>query len=187
MVIKKYSLILILLTNFIESYYISSSNKNTTLYNFSFGSCFKYRYTNNIFETILKNNPQLWIWSGDAIYVAKWRDAEEMFNKTKHNKYYEKLKEKIPTIGTWDDHDYGKNDGNRNFKKKDYFKKLFLDFIDEEKYSIRRKENRGIYYSYSFGDPNSHKTVKFILLDVRYDKDSFWQKDPDILGKNLLI
>ena len=31
------------------------------------------------------------------------------------------------------------------------------------------------------------RRIKFILLDVRYDKDSFWQKDPDILGKNLLI
>ena len=34
-------------------------------------------------------------------------------------------------IGVWDDHDYGINDGNKDFYKKDEMRKIFLDFVDE--------------------------------------------------------
>ena len=135
---ESFSKILIFLFHFIDSYYISFNNENTTLSNFSFGSCYKYRYRNKMFKTIIKNNPQLWIWSGDVVYVSKSREAENMFNNTKNDKYYMRIREKIPTIGTWDDHDFGQNDGNRKYKKKNFYKNLFLNFIDEPSNSIRR-------------------------------------------------
>lgn len=45
--------------------------------------------------------------------------------------------------------------------------------------------DRGIFTTYSFGDPNTHKTVRIILLDARYNKSSsFWNLNPDILGED---
>ena len=32
-------------------------------------------------------------------------------------------------IGTWDDHDYGLNNGGSDFKRKDEYREMFLDFI----------------------------------------------------------
>lgn len=74
----------------------------------------------------------------------------------------------MPVIGTWDDHDFGKNDGDKHFEKKDYFRKLYLDFLDEPEDSIRRTRKDGLYESYYIGE---EKKVKAILLDVRYNRD----------------
>lgn len=97
---------------------------------------------------------------------------------------YKRLWESIPTFGVWDDHDYALNDGNGHFKHKEKAKKLFLDFIDEPLDSERRQLGKGIYTTYVFGDPASHKTVRFILLDVRYNKSSLvFDENADILGE----
>jgi len=75
------------------------------------------------------------------------------------------------------------NDSNRHFRFKESIKKYYLNFLDEPEDSHRRKIGDGIYTTYSFGDPNSHKTVRFILLDVRFEKDSLYlDENPDMLG-----
>lgn len=76
--------------------------------------------------------------------------------------------------------------GNKYSSFKDQIKELYLDFLDEPEHSERRVPNRGIYTSYSFGV--SHKTVRIILLDVRYHKQSyFYDTDPDVLGEEQWI
>jgi hypothetical protein len=68
--------ILVFIINFIlltiKSYYIKPGlHSNITLANFSFGSCYRGflsdRY--DIFKIINQNNPNLWVWLGDAAYV----------------------------------------------------------------------------------------------------------------------
>lgn len=44
-------------------------------------------------------------------------------------------------VGVWDDHDYGLNDGDITFSKKDLVREVFLDFIGEGKDTPRRLEN----------------------------------------------
>ena len=34
-------------------------------------------------------------------------------------------------VGVWDDHDYGLNDGDKTFTKRDLVRDVFLDFVDE--------------------------------------------------------
>jgi alkaline phosphatase D len=41
-------------------------------------------------------------------------------------------------IGTWDDHDYGVNDGDINYINKHLMRDIFLDFVDEPDDSERR-------------------------------------------------
>jgi hypothetical protein len=75
------------------------------------------------------------------------------------------------------------NDSNRHFRYKESIKKYYLNFLDEPEDSPRRRIGDGIYTTYSFGDPNSHKTVRFILLDIRFEKDSIYlDENPDMLG-----
>jgi hypothetical protein len=90
------------LINFSMSYPIkSSSQQNTTLNTFAFGSCFYGRLSTrlDIFKTINLHKPELLVWLGDAAYVdrvALWdyykshldvdfNKAEEIFSISKNN------------------------------------------------------------------------------------------------------
>lgn len=66
---------------------------------------------------------------------------------------------------------------------KEKAKELFLNFLDEPMDSVRRKPNRAIHTSYTFGS-GTHKSVRIILLDVRYNKTSlFYDNEADMLGE----
>jgi len=88
--------------NLTYSYYIpSEENINKTFSNFSFGSCFLGYLSerDDMFKTINENNPDLWVWLGDAAYIDKIninylsssisldiQFAEKMFNNVKSEK-----------------------------------------------------------------------------------------------------
>ena len=69
-------------------------------------------------------------------------------------------------LGTWDDHDYARNDGGIEFEYKKESQQLFLDFLEVPKNSDRRNRE-GIYDSRTIEYPNG-KSVQIILLDTRY-------------------
>lgn len=133
----------------------------------AFGSCNKQNKTNVLWQEIEKNNPNLWIWGGDIIYsdtenMSKMKsDYEVQLNQ----KGYKALSTSIPILATWDDHDYGINDGGAEFPKKQEAQQLFLDFLGVSDNNPRRKQE-GIYYSKEFN--NSKGKIKIILLDTRY-------------------
>ena len=125
-------------------------------------------------------------------YLTKYQNIFNPFNKkrvlrqynnTKFSPDYASFNKHFPTIGVWDDNDYGQNYGNGHFPYKDQMKEIFLDFLDEPTSSIRRTPNRPIYVTYVFGDVHSHRNIRVILLDVRYNKSRLIDKERDILGK----
>lgn len=66
-------------------------------------------------------------------------------------------------VGVWDDHDFGVNNGNKNFEDKHLHQEMFLDFMDEPLGSpLRRRE--GVYSSYYV---DGAQQIKVILLDCR--------------------
>ena len=80
----------------------------------------------------------------------------ERFNQTYNDKCkiqtitldYQKVREQIPVIGVWDDHDYGLNDGGGDFNRKHLFRDIFLNFIEEPANTQRRLDTQnGIYQS----------------------------------------
>jgi alkaline phosphatase D len=54
--------------------------------------------------------------------------------------YYNQMQSKLGTkvVGIWDDHDYGLNNGGKEFLLKDFTRKLLLDFIVEPLDSVCR-------------------------------------------------
>ena len=131
---------------------------------------------NPFWDDILDLDPQLWIWGGDNIY-ADTDDMEllkSMYDKQNMVEGYAVLKSKIPVIGTWDDHDYGLNDGGEEFIMKDGSQKQFLDFMGVAPESERRAR-KGIYAAHTYEIPAGK--VKVMVLDTRYfrsrlEKDS---------------
>ncbi len=149
----------------------------------AFGSCSHQGSDQTLWQPILQNNPDVWIWMGDNIY-ADTEDMDlmkEMYNQQKQNSDYTKLREATPVYGIWDDHDYGANDGGKEYPQKDASKKLMLDFLDvpDENEAWNRK---GGYQSYvlSFGS----REIKLILLDTRYFRDGL-EDDPSANNRYL--
>jgi alkaline phosphatase D len=132
-----------------------------------FGSCTKQEKPMPIFETMLAAKPQLCLFIGDNIYG----DTEDMtVLKAKYdllgaNPGFAALRKSCPSLATWDDHDYGVNDGGADFSKRVESQKVFLDFWGDPADSVRRKRP-GVYDAHVFGPEG--KRVQIILLDTRY-------------------
>lgn len=146
-------------------------NTENTLTTIAVGSCNRQDAPQEYWDSISVQNPDLWIWLGDNIYG----DSEDMkvleakYRRQKQDPHYRAFWDQTPIIGIWDDHDYGVNDGDKNYPFKVESKALMLDFLDvPEDAAVRSRA--GAYQSFSFGP--SGKRVKIILLDARYFRDT---------------
>ncbi len=133
----------------------------------AFGSCNKHTIKNKLWDDVLFARPDVWIWGGDIIYADTDKASEiaTMFNIQKEIPGYKALCEEVEVIGTWDDHDYGLNDGGVEFSSKAASQQVFLDFMDVPEDSPRRNQE-GVYTSYTY--KLSSGTVKILVLDTRY-------------------
>ncbi len=77
-----------------------------------------------------------------------------------------------------DDHDFGKNNGGKEYGSRWESQRLFLDFVEEPQNSTRWNQE-GVYTSYTVGPKG--KRVKIIMLDTRYSRDE------DHTGKSLAV
>ena len=157
---KKITLIFITFTFF-------SCNTKNEEFIISFGSCNKQYVPNVLWDEISKNNPKVWIWGGDNVYS----DTDSMpklradYQKQWKQKGYKEFINSVDVLATWDDHDYGLNDGGVEFHKKKESQQEFLDFLKVAKDDIRRKQE-GVYHSKIY--KTAEGSVKVIVLDTRY-------------------
>lgn len=150
----------------------SFAQKTKTDYDFSiaFGSCNDQERENLLWKEVIKNNPDLWIWGGDNVY-SDTEDMQKMrqdYQVQKNNKGYQLLTNTTEIIGTWDDHDYGKNDAGKEYRKRVEAQGLFLDFMGVAKDDPRRTR-KGVYHSKVYATEQG--SIKVILLDTRYFRD----------------
>ncbi len=132
-----------------------------------FGSCVKQDQPVPIFETILKQRPELFVFLGDNIY-ADTTDLDLMrakYAKLKANEGFARLLNACPVLATWDDHDYGLNDAGAEYPKRVESQQIFLDFWGDPADSPRR-QRPGVYDAHVFGPQG--KRLQVILLDTRY-------------------
>jgi len=138
----------------------------------AFGSCNDENKSQEMWKEVLAQHPDVWIWGGDNIYADDNEPFEKMrarYEKQKSNTDYQRLLKSSLVTGTWDDHDYGINDGGKNFGKKKGSKELFVDFIPFSNKNQFTKHD-GVYNSITIG---RHKQkVKIINLDTRSFRDT---------------
>ena len=114
----------------------------------AFGSCYgKPGMTSRIFETVVADEPDLFIWLGDVSYVdssAHLRAVDPdafyaaQLARTKEAPGYSALEAKTHIVGVWDDNDYGANNAGKDYPRKEASRELWLDFIGEPADSERR-------------------------------------------------
>jgi len=158
----------------------------------AFGSCNRDELPQPLWDEIAFQLPDLWIWAGDNIYTdwyagddrrggitaAEWaaKRYEAQFNRPD----YTAFREAFPILGTWDDHDYGKNNAGAEYELKTVTEELLLDFLEVPANDPRR-ERPGVYGSHVFGPEG--KQTKVILIDNRYFATGPGAEEPSLLGE----
>ena len=137
----------------------------------AFGSCNREDEPQPLWSAILKNDPDVFLWGGDNIYsdTNKKLVMQAAYEEQKNNAEYQKLLKSVPVYGTWDDHDFGLNNGGKEWDFKNTSQQLFLDFMEVPANSERRNRE-GVYSSEIFETEKG--SIKVILLDTRYFRDN---------------
>jgi alkaline phosphatase D len=138
----------------------------------AFGSCADQDKDLPIYNTIADAKPDLTLLLGDNIYADLQRGRkvtpeviQEKYEVLAGLETWKKLKAAAPMLATWDDHDFGKNDGGAEWEIKDDAQKLFHNFFGTPTDSPRRAR-KGVYEAYTFGPEG--KRVQVLMLDTRY-------------------
>lgn len=147
----------------------------------AFGSCNHQNKAQPLWPVIASNQPDLWIWAGDNIYGDSTKPAviQAKYQQQFEREEYRTFRQTTPIIGTWDDHDYGKNNEDSSYPIKAQTRDMALDFMEVPSEDPRRSRE-GLYGSYSFG-PEGQR-VKVLLLDGRYFSTGPQADEPDLLG-----
>lgn len=157
--------------------------KDHILTRIAFGSCAKQWQPQPIWDAVLKQKPDLWLFLGDAVYAdtdgtTAWLVSKEQlmgeWNRLADKQEFQRARAALPMLATWDNHDYGSHAGGAEFEVKESAKEVFLKFWKEPKNSSRWKRS-GIYDAKVYGP--KEKRVQVILLDTKYNRSPF-KSDP---------
>ena len=154
-----------------------------------------------IWDEVLQASPDYLILLGDNIYTDKKTPygfveaspdiIENEYRQFAEDPLWQAVVERIGwnnIAATWDDHDYGINDGDETYKYRNESMKSFLDFFRFSEDTTNAMMNRGaVYHSYTLPIPTSTTRtlhVKVILLDTRYFKNPEGTPHGDFLGED---
>lgn len=140
----------------------------------AFGSCADQDKPCPAWDAVLKAAPDTLVLLGDTIY-ADLDKSKAVTAELIRSKYaalnqlpaFQQLRQSARLLGTWDDHDYGKNDAGSAWKLKDEAQAALLDFYGVPADSPRRSR-KGVYHAETFGPAGQR--VQLILLDGRYHR-----------------
>lgn len=146
-----------------------------------FGSCLD-THDHPMLDRTLTLSRDLFIFMGDNIYADKGGIPmmQEKYALLKGSRFFQGLKNK-PILATWDDHDFGENDGGGSYPHKTEAQVEFWNWLDEPANSARRKQE-GVYQVQTFGPVG--KRVQVVLLDTRYFRSALKKvsKDQAMMG-----
>tara|TARA_B100000497_G_scaffold125428_1_gene161889 strand:- start:673 stop:1557 length:885 start_codon:yes stop_codon:yes gene_type:complete len=129
-----------------------------------------------IFNAIKSENYDLFLMLGDNVYgdtdsndLIELRDAYE-----KQRENFDRLNLNFPFEAIWDDHDYGKNDGGKEYIYKEEAEQIFLDFWNIPQDDIRRNRP-GLYFEKT--QEIDGISIQMIFLDTRFFRDALLPTD----------
>jgi alkaline phosphatase D len=145
--------------------------------------CIREKQPVPAFTHYIDAKPDLCLWIGDNVYgdtkSVGLPALQESYKLLGQNSSFNILRKNAPYMATWDDHDFGLNDGGKSYPLKVDTRKEFIRFWKTEKEIPEDRD--GIYYAKTFKD-HGH-TYQVIMLDVRYNRDSIGSNG-DVLGEN---
>ncbi|CAN0503829.1 unnamed protein product, partial [Discosporangium mesarthrocarpum] len=137
----------------------------------AFGSCAKTDKPQAVFDEILRQDPNVFLMIGDNVYAEDesadpaLQSLSQAYRRLADSAPFQRLREAVPLMVTWDDHDYGLNDAGGDWPGRFASERLFLDAWAVAPGDVRRKRD-GVYFSKTVGVPG--RQVQFIVLDTRF-------------------
>ena len=148
----------------------------------AFGSCADQDQPQPIWATIEKNRPELMLMLGDNVYASspEQKPISEQYNKLRRIPEYRSIRANVPFMATWDDHDFGQNDGGESNPEKAEAKVQFLrnwPYVKE----LLAEGQSGIWHSKMF----THKknSLQVIMLDTRSDRADLIKNEQTLIEK----
>ena len=137
-----------------------------------------------IWDTLAARNPEYLLMIGDNVYAdqASSTTSQEADSEVLWNRYIDARlnypfffqQKLIPTHGLWDDHDYGKNNGDSTFDHKESSREIFEAFFAQDLSSDDWTKGYGVGGILTLGDFNLY------FLDARSFRSP--EKDDTHLG-----
>jgi alkaline phosphatase D len=148
------------------------------------GSCSEETEPLPILGAVATLAPDLFLYVGDNVYGdAKAGDMslpelKQAYADLSMNAHFSAFNMATPILATWDDHDYGVNDGGGDFAGKERAERLFETFWRD---AALGGQHPGIYGSRTYGPPGQR--VQVIMLDTRFFRSPLRRSDtPDASG-----
>ncbi len=153
--------------------------QESVLTRIAFGSCNHQSRSQHMWAQIAATDPDVFLfigdnnygdqgWSGDA-GLSTLRAAYQVQAETPE---LTDFRTKVPMMITWDDHDFGFNDGGASFAYRGWSETIFETFWGS---SDEVKSRPGIYESRMFGADG--KVTQIIMLDTRFFRSDFARMD----------
>ena len=150
------------------------SMRNPGRQRIAFGSCIDQKRPQPIWATVLAAQPDLFIFGGDNVYASQppfaLSNLVEAYAQLAANPGFSKLRQSVPHVAIWDDHDMGKNDAGADFPERQASKDVFLKFWDVDAADPRRARD-GLHHAQITGAPGQRLQV--ILLDARWFRSAW--------------
>lgn len=152
---------------------------DTVITRLAFGSCNHQSRSQHMWAQIAATNPDLFLFIGDNNYGDQfWKGDATLgtlraaYQKQAETPELTDFRSKVPMMITWDDHDFGFNDGGATFAFRKWSETIFETFWGS---SDEVKSRPGIYESRAFGEDG--KVTQVIMLDTR-----FFRSDLEAMG-----
>lgn len=136
-----------------------------------------------MWKTIKNNNPDLFLFLGDNIYIDYPEIPETQqycYYRRQSRIEFKNLTSSIPIYAIWDDHDFGDDDCTSSLELDNPPWKLDVLEIFKQNWVNpfygNGSSNPGVFFNFSIGD------VDFIMLDCR-----FYRQDPNIISNPSMI
>ena len=161
---------------------------NTALTRAAFGSCLVQGRPQPIWRAVIDARPDLFLMMGDNVYgdfdTADGAPLAEAYARAARDDAFKRAVAAFPVLATWDDHDFGRNDGGADFAHKAIAEKLFRAFWAGSG-TGGGVTGPGISYAQTFGPPE--KRVQIIMLDTRSFRSPLKRKPADDKAKGRYV
>ena len=140
----------------------------------------------HIFKAIAKQKPDYMMWLGDNIYVrnGEHRNTDGFNYRYTHTRSLPQMQPLLACtqhFATWDDHDYGTNNGDLTSSSRDVALESFNTFWANP--ATHPQDKKGLFYQYDIADATFFMTDDRTFRSPETQKDD---KDKHFLGQEQL-
>ena len=133
-----------------------------------------------IFDAMRGKECEFMLWLGDNLYYKSkqmadsYESMEIQYVKQRKIRRLNEFLMSQANYAIWDDHDFGTNDSNRNFKYKEFSLEVFKNYWPNPSYGL--SEAPGVFFHFV------KKDVEFFMTDGRYHRSKKDVKDATYFG-----